>query len=283
MCSVNTKDKDIIIKYVNNYTMRPSYIVVLYLSRSFLFAYYAPHEVKPENGNKGWQMGIIASPVYALPYNASISRVHFVKSFKLEPSVGFSASVSVSKNLNEHFQIESGIGYFTYRYESMHDLGPFRVNNPNDDVYQNLILEKREYSNLDYLQVPIRLNYLAGKGRVKFIGSFGVSPGWVVSRSKTLSEIFTKGGYASFVDLDKEKKSDINLFGEAGLGMIFRASEKVSFQFMARYSFGFIKFENNELFGGYDSRTKDWEENAVYNPGISALGLSVGCFYGFRK
>ena len=230
-----------------------------------------------------WQIGITASPSYVIPYNASISPVRFVKYFKLEPSFGTSASVLVSKNLNKHFQIEAGIGYSECRYKSVYALGTGRVNNPNDPIYQDFIAEKRVDSRLDYFQIPIRVNYLAGKGRVKFIGSIGVSPAWVVSRINTLSEIFTQAMYDYYLEPEKEKKADFNLFGEAGLGVIFQTSARVSFQLVARYSYGFIKFEQNELFRIYNPKTKEREENAVYNPGISALGLSLGCFFRFSQ
>ena len=183
--------------------MRISFILVLYLFQSFLFAQETQNEVKPETESTGWQIGITVSPSYVIPYNASISPVRFVKYFKLEPSFGTSASVLVSKNLNGHFQIEAGIGYSECRYKSVYALGTGRVNNTNDPIYQDFIAEKRVDSRLDYFQLPIRVNYLAGKGRVKFIGSIGVSPAWVVSRINTLSEIFTKGGgtflYTDFI------------------------------------------------------------------------------------
>jgi hypothetical protein len=85
------------------------------------------------------------------------------------PKFGFTTGLNVMYTLNNHFSLESGVQYSNKGYQTsflfLHS-GQLPPSVPEQVKY---------IYNYNYLDIPLRLNYVVGKKKIRFISSVGIA------------------------------------------------------------------------------------------------------------
>ena len=104
---------------------------------------------------------------------------------------GYTTGVSIAYHITDHFSIESGIEHSNKGFKTKKQKLTFgEIIDPNrrpgfGDPDLSASTEVRTIYNYDYIGIPIKLNYTAGKGKLKFISSIGFTAEYLLNASST--------------------------------------------------------------------------------------------------
>lgn len=101
---------------------------------------------------------------------------------------GYHAGLGFCMNASEHFGIEVGVVYSNRGYETK--LFNYIYQTPPD---ASMPIQGRSIYNYNFIDIPVKANFFAGKGKVRFYGSVGVSANILVAQNETFVKKYQDG------------------------------------------------------------------------------------------
>ena len=186
--------------------------------------------------------------------------------FKHVPVFGFQISGGLLYSFHPHWQLECGLSVARKGYRSVFE-GNFRVNDQNDPIYQQLVGSGYSVENtLSYYfaTLPVRFSGTFGKGRMKFLSSLGLEPGYAFYGNKLYEEYIN--GTTTRTRKDFKPDPRINLFAEAGAGIEYRVTPTSYLRALPFFSVGLVNLG---------------QSSTSYR--LCQAGMSLGWFWGKKK
>jgi hypothetical protein len=149
------------------------------------------------------------------------------------PKLGFEVGLSFAYRFNYNWSVESGIRYINQGYQTD------RVEYTNgvltdpriDFLYSVQVDNTAEHakfiSNYHYLGIPIKINYMAGKRNVRFIGSLGFVTDFLVSAKTTGVSFHPDGSTMRNVESSTRFEEKIGFLPTVSAGIMFGIARNV--------------------------------------------------------
>ncbi len=100
---------------------------------------------------------------------------------------GYSAGIGFCMNVSQHFGMEVGVLYSNKGYETKLTDYIYAVPEPG------MPTQGRSIYNYNFIDVPLKANFFAGKGKVKFYTSFGIITNVLVNQNETFVKKYEDG------------------------------------------------------------------------------------------
>ena len=170
--------------------------------------------------------------------------------------LGYSTGANVNFALSKKFEFQVGLFYSDKGYKTK----KVAVDTPWSTVIG--IAQHMSIRKADYLDVPLKLNYISGEGRLKFIAGAGVSVNFLLNHSVKTTFLYTNGNEetkkSSDVDLNK-----FNISALASVGLQYRLKENIFLRAEPTFQYGILKVNDRPLDG-----TAEYLWNVGLNVGV---------------
>ena len=243
---------------------------LLILMASFPFLIHA-QETKKSKSNKAVSIGFSFSPDYAyrtLKNNdgSSSSQLKIDSRNEREKGkFGFTTGLHVNARLSKKFELQTGILYSDkgYRiFEKNMNSSP-RPTDPTHIKYQ---------TSFNYVDVPLKLNFISGRGRLKFIAGAGLTANFLRNDSETVTFIYADGSEKEY-PRSYGFYNKFNLSSVISAGVEFKLGANIFLRTEPTFRYGLLKI--------IDRQVTDyvWDEVTAY---LWDVGLTTGVYYKFN-
>lgn len=167
--------------------------ICLLLNASFAYSQGGTHITRIPKKISTFQIGIIGSVdlcFRTLENKQRETSIDQLMSFRNQTETfkfGYHTGINLGVNISEHFGMEVGVIYANKGWETTLMNFIYPVPDPT------LPEKGRSIYNCNFIDVPLRANFYAGKGKVRFYGSFGIVTNILVSQNETFVKKFADG------------------------------------------------------------------------------------------
>lgn len=163
---------------------------------------------------------------------------------------GYTLGLGFCYEINKHISFETGLQYSNKGFKTK----PFEVlifPQQNDTSYDPILYNLKSLSstyNFQYLDIPLKVNFIFGNKRVKFIGSSGFVLNFLVGLSKTSELKYLNGETKVTTAQDKTTYKSIrkvNLSPMISAGIDCSLTKHLSLRLEPTFRFGIIKIYNS--------------------------------------
>ncbi len=171
---------------------------------------------------------------------------------------GYHAGIGFCMNASEHFGMEIGVIYSNRGYET-------KLTNyiyPQPDP--TMPTQGRSIYNYNFIDVPIRANFFAGKGKVRFFASFGISTNVLVAQNETFVKKYEDGRTEYEVITSSYPLEKVVFSGTIAAGVDCKFNKNLSLRVAPHFGHNIGRFSNAPL--------------SVY---LWTTGLSASFYYGW--
>ena len=200
-----------------------------------------------------FQLGLIFSPnMCGISTN--------VPNNNLVPKFGYSGGINICYTINSVFGFEFGLQYANkgYRIKEEDIPAPFFGGNTQD------VVKVRAADNYNYLDIPLKLNIMAGKNRLRFIGSVGVITGIFLLASQERKTTYSDGSVKStrIVSSNYLSYNPIGLSPTVSAGIDYKISAALHLRIEPAFRYGLIK-----------------PESTNYRANLWSAGINIGAYF----
>jgi len=149
---------------------------------------------------------------------------------------GYSGGLGFSMNVTEHFGMETGILYTNRGYETR--LMNYIYITPDPSLPE----QGRSIYNYNFIEVPVKANFFAGRNKVRFFCSFGINTNILVAQNETFVKKYADGRteYDVFkTDFDFQK---VVFSGSLAAGLDIKFNNYLNLRVYPTFSHQFGKF-----------------------------------------
>ena len=143
-----------------------------------------------------------------------------------QPKFGYSVGINVQYNFSPHWGLVVGAQYADRGYASERTLNYVFID-PNDPAIPKHTKSRYDHT---YVDIPVRLNFQAGRQRLRFVASLGIA-GNVFLKATELTETKYEDGH---VERKREDSSyhyrSVNLSAIGSIGAVYILAERASLQ-----------------------------------------------------
>lgn len=183
---------------------------------------------------KKFAVGITVSPDYCFrtlsidnDYPNELEIATYIKSHRDQHEkarLGYKLGINFSYYLKEHFNLELGLNVAKKGYK-------------NRDVYfadanGNTIGQTVLKYNYNYLEIPLKANFILGKNKARFIAGAGLTPALLVSGVTV---------YGGKKHQNPQDFIPFNLFASANVGVDFLLGKRIGLKVEPGYQYGLFK------------------------------------------
>jgi len=197
---------------------------------------------KTKKINKNISVGLSFSPTYNYRTlinedNSATNKMVIDNRDKNEiGKVGFGAGANVYITLSKKFELQSGLFYSDKGYKTKKVALNFQTTGPNIPTH---FIAKYQ---MHYLDVPLKLNYMSGQGRLKFIAGAGFSANFFLNASGKTTVFYGDGRRE-----DREKQSSttdyqkFNISALASVGVEYKLQQNIFLRAEPTFQYGLLK------------------------------------------
>lgn len=164
------------------------------------------------------------------------------ETFKL----GFTTGVNVYYQFNRMFGLETGVQYANRGFQTKKsDFFLLSV----DPLMSVNVRTKYIYK---YLDIPLKVNYTYGNGKIKYIAGFGVINSFIlVAQRKTVGYYNDKGSRMGTKEQISESTNPFVLSPTVSFGADYRLNNKINFRIEPNIKFAIMSAHNKLSFNQY--------------------------------
>jgi len=145
------------------------------------------------------------------------------------PKFGYGTGINLIYKFKGHFEFESGVQYADYGFAT--NVPPLTFANsidPNRGFVYNSISPTipKFFTNFNYLDIPLRANFVCGKRRFHFIASAGVVTNILATVSSTSVEDNADGSKTQITTRDNRGYNGINISPVVSVGVEYRVCKR---------------------------------------------------------
>lgn len=161
------------------------------------------------------------------------------------PKFGYHAGVGFCINVSKHFGMETGVIYSNRGYETK--LQQFFYVGPT--ISESDPTHGRSIYNYNYIDVPLKANFFAGKGKVRFYGSIGVSTNILVAQNETFVRKYADGRTTYEVFKSDLPLQNVVFTGLVAAGVDIKFSPKLNLRVSPNFSHNIGRFIDRPVSG----------------------------------
>ena len=156
--------------------------------------------------------------------------------------LGFSTGANVNFKLTRKFELQTGLFYSDKGYKTSKQPLDFPSPSPDEPTH----FSAKYYEN--YLDIPLKLNYISGKGRLKFIAGAGLSANFFLNASGKTTLFYSDGR-----EEERGKKSSIvdykkfNISALASSGLEYKLKENIFLRAEPTFRYGLLKIVDQPI------------------------------------
>jgi opacity protein-like surface antigen len=199
-----------------------------------------------------FQFGFSLTP--EISFNPNFNDSKSVQIINENNKIGYTTGISLLYNLNNHFTFETGIEYSIKKHSTT-----FKEYNLYPDGIPDPAFPKNEYYKLQYLDIPLIVNYKIFDQKPKIYLLSGIQP------SVLFKETTTKDFYESDEKMVLTNSlTNFNLCLIAGTGVDFILNDKLSFRIELLYKHFLPSFNT---------------DNRIIQDNLHSIGIKFGFYY----
>ncbi|MFK7757858.1 MAG: outer membrane beta-barrel protein [Flavobacteriales bacterium] len=163
------------------------------------------------------------------------------------PKFGYTTGLSIAYDLKNNFSLESGLQHSNRGFQHKISWSNLITNNIIDDRYGFTYNSSEEgnietisfIDRLQYLGIPINLNYVAGRKKLKFISSIGVTAEYLFKASSVVVKHYDDKRPERDARIE-EGYNRFNLSPQISLGVEYQFSDQMSLRAMPTFRAGLM-------------------------------------------
>ena len=177
----------------------------------------------------------------------------------------FTTGLNLNARLSKKIELQTGFLYSDkgFRIFQKNTNSSPRPTDPTHIKYQ--------YS-FNYLDVPLKLNFISGSGKVKFIAGAGLTANFLLDESETVTFIYADGSEKEYPQ-SYGFYNKFNLSSLISAGAEFKLRENIFLRAEPTFRYGLLKIIDNPV------PAYLWTEITAY---LWDVGLNMGIYYKFK-
>jgi len=160
------------------------------------------------------------------------------------PKFGYHAGIGFCINVSKHFGMETGIIYSNRGYETK--LQEFIYPQQHEP---GLPTHGRSIYNYNYIDVPLKANFFAGNGKVRFYGSIGVSTNILVAQNETFVRKYADGSTTYEVFKSDLPLQNVVFTGMVAAGIDIKFTQQLNLRLAPNFSHNIGRFIDRPVSG----------------------------------
>jgi len=238
--------------------------ILLVLIASFPFIANS-QETKKSEANKNISVGFSFSPDYnyrTLKNNDGSSSSDMIIDFRNnieESRFSFTTGLNLNIKLSVKVELQTGLLYSNKGYKIPKQATFFPVPQPGQATH----FETK--ASFNYLDIPVKLNFISGTGKIRFIAGAGFAANILLNNSEIVTLFYADGSEKEFDQSDGVDYNKFNISSLASVGLQYQMKENI-----------FLRMEP----------TLRYELLNIIDQPVTAhlwnLGLNVGVYYNLK-
>jgi hypothetical protein len=223
-------------------------IFILFCALNSSYGQEEPVKAKPEFAR--FKIGLLVTPEMGyriitikkdfadIPYYQEMVKM---RNERDTPNLGFSAGVTASYNFSRKVSIEAGLQYANRGYTRE---DPTNININPETVFDAPYFGKVPVAFIykydwNYLELPLRVVFTSGQGKLKFIATAGAAFGFVIRNKTTLLIEYYNGDLEEATNLVTKDFNQFTISPQLSIGADYQISSRfhVRVEPIARHSF----------------------------------------------
>lgn len=208
---------------------------------------------------KRFAFGINASPDYC--YRNLYSLIHSTTNLDdfEKPMLSYTGGMNLSYFITKHFAISLGVNFSQKGYRTS-EFGVTTVEHPEGGIGKG-----RYRSNYNYIGIPLRVNFVLGKKKVRFLVSHGLTPSFLLFEKTNLKIKYYDGSKETKRGINSDHTIPFNLFHDISFGIDIKLGKKAGLKIEPTYCYGLL----------------DSGRSVRYAENLYSYGLNIGYYIGF--
>ncbi len=168
------------------------------------------------------------------------------------PKISYTTGVFSSYNISNKLALSLGLQYSNKGYKTV----------MNDLTYGDIVDPRRGFlystggstptnvqltDQYHYLDIPLKVNYVLGNGKLCFISTTGITVNILLGTSTKLSYTYSDGSKDNKTEKYDYGTNRFNLSPEVGIGLGWRISPAGSLSFVPTFRYGLLKTFNTSI------------------------------------
>jgi Outer membrane protein beta-barrel domain len=150
---------------------------------------------------------------------------------KFSYTTGFNLDVRLSEKL----EFQTGILYSNKGYKTPKRAASYQTPRPSEPTHiKSEVL-------FNYLDIPVKLNYISGKRKIKIITGVGIAASFLLKESDVYTLFYVDGSEKEIDNYNAYDHNNFNLFALISVGLEFKVKKNLSFRAEPSYRYGILK------------------------------------------
>ena len=205
---------------------------------------------------KRFAFGIHGSPDYCF---RSLSNLTYSTNFRDEievPMLGYTIGADFSCFIKKQFAISLGVNFSQKGYKTKN----FILTDNNGTS-----LGENQYRyNYNYIEVPLKADFVFGKNKIRFLASAGVTSAFILYQQTINKSEYSDGKKYTHKEKPNYIYNPFNLFLNGSIGIDCKLGKKMGLRIEPTYSYGLFE-----------------TISASYSEHLWSAGLNIGWYIGF--
>jgi len=167
------------------------------------------------------------------------------------PIFGYSSGLALNFNADRHWGIETGLQYSNKGFAYV--MSDLTFGDQIDPVYglihptQEIITDVIYRDNFHYLDLPLRVVFTAGRSKLRFVSSLGVTSNVFIKATRTMVIKYSKGAADRTSEEHPINYEKINFSPTASIGVDWRMSERVHLRAEPTFRYGLLNISETPI------------------------------------
>ena len=198
-------------------------------------------EIKKSKASKNISVGFSFSPDYnyrTLNNNDGSSSSNMIIDFrnKIEKSkFGFTTGLNLNIRLSDKAEFQTGLLYSNKGYKVPKQATDFPVPDPSQATHFE------SEANFNYLDIPLKFNFISGMGKVKFIVGAGFAANILLNNSEKITLSYADGSEKEFDQSDGFDYNKFNISSLVSVGLEYQMKENIVFRMEPTFRYELLK------------------------------------------
>jgi hypothetical protein len=165
------------------------------------------------------------------------------------PKFGYTAGPAVAFSLSSHWTIGTGLLFSNKGYKTKNmDISESDFDKNGNGIY--IYGKAKIYYSFYYLDVPLKVNYACGHGKIRFCASLGIITNIFLFEKRTIIMDFDDGEKERVKITDSGSCKSVNISPMGGLGLDWAFTKRMNLRIEPTFRYGMLKI-NDEYINTY--------------------------------
>lgn len=208
---------------------------------------------------KRFALGIHASPDYCY---RGLNSIAYTTKYRDEleiPMWSYTGGIDFSYFIKKHFAVSIGVNFSQKGYRT-HELEATTVDHPEGGIGKG----KLRY-NYNYIEIPVKANFVFGKKKIRFLTSLGATPAFLLYQQTNFKIKYNDGSKENIKGKPNYIYNPFNLFLNGSIGIDCKLGKKMGLKIEPIYNYGLFETISSPF----------------YSEKLVSAGLNIGWYIQF--